>query len=283
MSTAVAPELKSKTMRVWIVVLAVWVVVVGGFFAYVGVRYSGYREVQDTGIALMQLVSSEYEGEDRGEVISRIYMDITRSSYLGGDYSDVSRELRNSLGDAIEEALGEYIGYVPSYFRYASFGDYLVSYLVFEMDGTILVFYVLFAAALALTIVYLAKRGGSVTVGEDGVTCGKKGREVHLLYRDVISVKTGGLGSLTIVAPVGKHTVSFLKNGPALRNAIMERKLALEKEARDAQAAQAQAQPAPTAPAGDSAEELKKYKDLLDSGVITQEEFDAKKKQLLGL
>ena len=31
------------------------------------------------------------------------------------------------------------------------------------------------------------------------------------------------------------------------------------------------------------ADELKKYKDLLDSGVITQEEFDAKKKQLLGL
>ena len=33
----------------------------------------------------------------------------------------------------------------------------------------------------------------------------------------------------------------------------------------------------------DAADELKKYKDLLDSGVITQEEFDAKKKQLLGL
>lgn len=31
------------------------------------------------------------------------------------------------------------------------------------------------------------------------------------------------------------------------------------------------------------AEELKTYKELLDSGVITQEEFDAKKKQLLGL
>ena len=30
-------------------------------------------------------------------------------------------------------------------------------------------------------------------------------------------------------------------------------------------------------------DELKNYKELLDSGVITQEEFDAKKKQLLGL
>ena len=30
-------------------------------------------------------------------------------------------------------------------------------------------------------------------------------------------------------------------------------------------------------------DELKKFKELLDAGVITQEEFEAKKKQLLGL
>ena len=32
-----------------------------------------------------------------------------------------------------------------------------------------------------------------------------------------------------------------------------------------------------------NADELKKFKELLDLGIITQEEFDAKKKQLLGL
>lgn len=31
------------------------------------------------------------------------------------------------------------------------------------------------------------------------------------------------------------------------------------------------------------ADEIRKYKALLDDGIITQEEFDAKKKQLLGL
>lgn len=35
--------------------------------------------------------------------------------------------------------------------------------------------------------------------------------------------------------------------------------------------------------ASSSADELKKFKELLDMGIITQEEFDAKKKQLLGL
>ncbi|MBE6660954.1 MAG: SHOCT domain-containing protein [Ruminococcaceae bacterium] len=38
-----------------------------------------------------------------------------------------------------------------------------------------------------------------------------------------------------------------------------------------------------TAQQSSPADELKKYKDLLDSGAITQEEYDAKKKELLGL
>ncbi|MBQ4560082.1 MAG: SHOCT domain-containing protein [Tyzzerella sp.] len=46
---------------------------------------------------------------------------------------------------------------------------------------------------------------------------------------------------------------------------------------------QAPAQAEPEKSAVDETELLKKYKDLLDSGVITQEEFDAKKKQILGL
>ena len=36
-------------------------------------------------------------------------------------------------------------------------------------------------------------------------------------------------------------------------------------------------------PQASAMDDLKKLKDLLDAGIITQEEFDAKKKQLLGL
>ena len=45
----------------------------------------------------------------------------------------------------------------------------------------------------------------------------------------------------------------------------------------------------PTPPAsttqatGGSLDDLRKYKELLDEGIITQEEFDAKKKQILNL
>ena len=44
-----------------------------------------------------------------------------------------------------------------------------------------------------------------------------------------------------------------------------------------------EAKNAPLGGAVSSAEELKKYKELLDMGIISQEEFDAKKKSLLGL
>jgi len=41
--------------------------------------------------------------------------------------------------------------------------------------------------------------------------------------------------------------------------------------------------PVASSAATDPTVDLKKYKELLDTGVITQEDFDAKKKQLLGL
>lgn len=52
----------------------------------------------------------------------------------------------------------------------------------------------------------------------------------------------------------------------------------------DAAAASAQpAAPVQAAPAVDTVAELQKYKMLLDTGVLTEEEFAAKKKQLLGI
>ena len=50
------------------------------------------------------------------------------------------------------------------------------------------------------------------------------------------------------------------------------------------QGAQQETQPAAAAaPAQDAVSQLKQYKQLLDDGVITQTDFDAKKKQLMGL
>ena len=282
MGTAAVQVVKSQKVKAWIVFLVLWVVLLGAFFGSVWFSYSGYREVQDAGIALMQAAApSEYSSEDHGELVRDIYYDLTRTSAFGYSMADVTADLRDSLEDALEE-LGYDVGYVPHYFKYDDFSGYLSSWIFLELSPLPVAFYLAAVVLLVFTIIYLANRSGCVTVEEEGVTCQKgKGHIMQFLYRDVISVKTSGLGGLTIVGPGAKFSTRFLKNGPALRVAIMEKKLAAAKpEPAPAPAAPA---PAPAAPAADSTEQLKKYKELLDTGVITQEEFDAKKKQLLGL
>ena len=58
---------------------------------------------------------------------------------------------------------------------------------------------------------------------------------------------------------------------------------ALSKEEWETEKAKQEHITSTSAPTISAADELKKFKELLDMGVITQEEFDAKKKQLLGL
>ena len=61
-----------------------------------------------------------------------------------------------------------------------------------------------------------------------------------------------------------------------------ERRRQKEQEAQEAQAAQQQNE-APDGSVNNVAQELRMLKSLLDEGIITQEEFDAKKRQILGL
>ena len=58
---------------------------------------------------------------------------------------------------------------------------------------------------------------------------------------------------------------------------------AADRDQTEQPAAEQQTEPAAAAPsAGDSMEELTKLKELLDSGVLTQAEFDAQKQKILG-
>lgn len=56
-----------------------------------------------------------------------------------------------------------------------------------------------------------------------------------------------------------------------------------ERDERDKQRTEMLNKIGEAAPAPSAADEIAKYKALLDSGAITEEEFEAKKKQLLGL
>lgn len=83
---------------------------------------------------------------------------------------------------------------------------------------------------------------------------------------------------LTIRIASSSGTIGFrlIKNYKEIADVLNSQLKDLQQE--DSTQVQIQQVQAPS-----TAIELKQYKELLDSGIITQEEFDAKKKQLLGL
>ena len=99
------------------------------------------------------------------------------------------------------------------------------------------------------------------------------GKRVDLPLDSVSAVASGALNSIAVATSSGK--ISFI--AMAKRNELYEvlGRLIVERQNKSRNNDDNNAT--------SNADELKKFKDLLDSGVITQEEFDAKKKQLLGL
>ncbi|MBE6762713.1 MAG: SHOCT domain-containing protein [Ruminococcaceae bacterium] len=102
------------------------------------------------------------------------------------------------------------------------------------------------------------------------------GRSVDLPFDMISSVGTGAFKGIKVATSSGNITFYFCQNSHAVYSAISNRLIERQNKQNN------QTATAPTT-TGSGADELKKYKDLLDNGVISQEEFDAKKKQLLGL
>ena len=106
--------------------------------------------------------------------------------------------------------------------------------------------------------------------------CGKAsfGRAVDLPLNQISAVGLGSCNRITVGTSSGKINFYFVENRSDVYRALTDLIGKVQIEAAYAQNSVSSAS---------NADELKKYKDLLDGGVITQEEFDAKKKQLLGL
>ena len=138
-----------------------------------------------------------------------------------------------------------------------------------------LTFTVVFAV---LSIVFFFWMSGcSITVTNKRVYgTGAFRKRVDLPFDMISSVGSGAFNSVAVATSSGKICFWFVKNKNDVFNAITN--CLVERQNKPASTTTIKQEIPQSA-----ADELKKYKDLLDSGVITQEEFDAKKKQLLGL
>ena len=141
-------------------------------------------------------------------------------------------------------------------------------------------YFIIPVAALALIggLIYLWLRSYELTVTDKRIY-GKVawGKRVDLPVDSVSATATIRLfKGVSVSTSSGRISFLVIKNADEIytimNNLLIER-----------QQEKVNATVATAAPKSDEADQIKKYKDLLDSGVITQEEFDAKKKQLLGL
>ncbi len=101
----------------------------------------------------------------------------------------------------------------------------------------------------------------------------KFGKRVDLPLDSITAIGLSVFKSIAITTPSGAIKFVFMKNRDVVYNEISK----LIRERQETKNTTVITQDS------NNADELKKYKDLLDSGVITQEEFEAKKKQILGL
>lgn len=97
------------------------------------------------------------------------------------------------------------------------------------------------------------------------------GKRVDLPLDSVSSVGTSGKKGIDVGTSSGRIKFKFIKNYSEIHEVLS--KLIMERQNKEAVKTEAVS----------NADELKKYKELLDSGVITEQDFEKKKKQLLGL
>lgn len=132
---------------------------------------------------------------------------------------------------------------------------------------------------IAVGVISLAFMAGSKLHVTDKRVYGNVGifKRVDIPIDSISSVtKIGWLMGIGVSSSSGTIRFMYLANAKEIHDALSD--IIIERQKN-----KPTAENTTVVQNSDEADKLKKYKDLLDSGVITQEEFDAKKKQLLGL
>ena len=175
--------------------------------------------------------------------------------------------------------------------RYGSFGNYMIENLIdficdlIDFGGG---FDYWSAPVFYLGVIFLLLSGfffwqmsrGKLIVTSTRVT-GKAsfGKQVDLPIGQISAVAIGAFRQLSIGTSSGNIRFWFIQNRDEVHAALSDTITKVQTENANQKTDTSSAAPI----ASSNADEIKKYKELLDSGIITQEEFDAKKKQLLGL
>ena len=206
---------------------------------------------------------------------------IIQSESVRTKYRDPKvKQLRKKLGVALLICVGVFaLIYVIS-FLFRLFNDNF-SDEASNVLAIILIIFLFSAIALLIAILILLILGRpthQITVTDKrvyGIAAHKS--RVDLPLDSVSAVATSAFKGLSVATSSGRITFIGIKNRDEIHKVISD--LLIERQTKPI----AVVQEANPEALSDVTAQLKQMKELLDSGILTQEEFDAKKKQLLGL
>ena len=127
------------------------------------------------------------------------------------------------------------------------------------------------------TIIYFITSKIEITVTDKRVYgTALFGKRVDLPLDKIAAVGTSAFKGVAVTTSSGAIKFVFIKNNYEIHKAISNLLIQRQDNAASKNVIIQESN-------NSNADELKKFKELLDQGIISQEEFDAKKKQLLGL
>lgn len=266
---------KDKTMRrLWISLAGILV----ASLLIMAIKYIPVKKAQDIIISGLLAFTDDYDeyNNNRKDILEEMEyrFNMGSSSYKLKDTYDVYGALVKLYGAEEDFANGllEMAGYNnKSAYRWVSYGTFGQYYF---QEGVlfVIIISVLFVALGTTNLLYLKDKKTELSI-VDGAVIGKKsnGKTVQFLLKDIKSVEMTKTQGLKITGAGIRYNIHLIQNAEEMKNVIMD------------MLAKAQHVQPTVAVVGSSTSDIKEYKELLDAGIITQEEFDAKKKQLLGL
>jgi len=272
---------KKKISIAWIAVAILLLTTIVAF----AIDYSGYKKGQEFGLTTCS-IASELGGSSwfsssnsYAEKCEKAYRKLNAHTYditINGkkiDASDV-RAAEDSMRKAFAKLMNEggfdrYNSYsIANWFKYTNPIEYYTGYYALKLLP--LLFYLSTIFSIIFTFLIKTEAKKEVIVYEDSVLCkinNKKSKQ--LVFGDINSVDFGK-NTLKITGVGAKFTIKHISNAEEINSILISKKNASINSKTETVNQS-------------NADELKKYKELLDQGIISQEEFNAKKSQLLGL
>lgn len=264
---------KKDVKKIITVALAVAMAVVVLFVLASFIGYNKYAKGRDLAIETMMKVTSRFDDyeDNKIKLTEEIYHYLTRKSYTGSGFAQTARDVDEALGEILRDN-GYHCWYGSMYLQHSNyfsyiFGEFFIVYTLVMLSIILIV---------AVFIAYrLTDKKMSLSIKNDMIICQNAvGKTKQLLLNDVKSVESAPFSGLKIKSTGVNYTICYLENANEIRDYLVKRMSNIATAER------------PKEKYDDISSEiegLEKYKNLLDQGIITQEEFDAKKKQLLGL